>query len=119
EVFGDDGKLGEAAVVVVAGVAGGFTQVFPAGGTESADAAGMPQPGHADPGPRFEVPTAGADGIDDPDDLVARDDRPLAGGEVSFDNMEVGSADRATADPQPHFPRAGRRVGQLASNQRG
>ena len=61
----------------------------------------------ADADPLADVPGghAGADGVDDADDLVAGDDRLGRVGAQPLDGDDVGVADAAALDPEPHLPR--------------
>ena len=77
-------ELGKAAVDVAAREARAVAQVLPAAAAELAVAAGPAQPRYA-----HAAVTAG----DRADDLVAQDERRVAGAQLAVDEMEVGAAD--------------------------
>ena len=95
--------FGVTAVGVVAGEARILTEVLAFGPAEAARAAGMPEPGDADPLAELEARTAGAELIDTPDNLMARDDWNVVLGQVAFNDVQVGSTDGAAGDLEPDF----------------
>jgi hypothetical protein len=60
--------------------------------------AGVAQPGNADALTKAMVVNAGSDSIDAPDNLMSRNDRIFDVRQFAIQNMQIGSADAASAD---------------------
>jgi hypothetical protein len=103
----------EAAIARVSGEERIVAEVFPLAEAIIAVAAGAPEPGNTDPLPDREAANEGTHGIDPPDDLVPWNHRQLRLGQVAVDDVEVGSTDAASLDPDPNLSRTGRGVGPL------
>ncbi len=84
----------------------------------AAGAAGMPEPGNADPLAQLETADAFAQRIDAADNLVTRDDRQRRLRQLAVHHVQVGATDAASQylDPQLPWPRL--RLGQFAQLQR-
>jgi aryl-alcohol dehydrogenase-like predicted oxidoreductase len=65
------------------------------------------EPGDADALTRRETAGAHAAGIDDPDDLVPGGHTRSFGGQIALREMQVGSADTASGDPDAHLTGSG------------
>ena len=113
-----DGELGIAAVQRVAGEAGRVAQVLVAGAAIGAGAAGVAEPGDADPPADGERGGARAAGQHLAHDLVAGDQRQLGVRQLAVDDVQIGAADRAGLDPHQDLARAGDGVGEPGRAQR-
>jgi hypothetical protein len=118
EVFVDDGELRISAVFVVTGDSRVRAEVFVAGAAVPALAAGESEPGDAGAFAGGESRGARAQRIHLPDDLVAGDDVGTKRWELSFADVEVGSADGAGLDSEADLVRAGNGSGDVAQRQR-
>jgi len=83
----------------------------------AAGAAGVPQPGNADPLARLEAGHALAQGIDPPDDLVAGNDRQWRLRQFAVDHVQIGAADATGQHPHADLARPRLRHRQLAQLQ--
>ena len=108
----DDDMAGEAAVARVAGELRRVAQILAPAGAIAAMAAGVAEPGRADPRANSQR-HAGADRLDSADDLVSRHDRRLGVRQFAVDDMQIGAADAAGLDPQPRFARPRLGLGAL------
>ena len=110
-----DGELGVAAVEVVAREARAVAEVLAAGEAEAALAARPAEPGHADacPGSKRSPPATTSPTIWWPGTSGS-----FGSVELAVDDVQVGAADAAGADPEQHLARLRRRVGQLARAKR-
>jgi len=115
EIGRRDGVLGVSAVGVIAGELGRLAEIFLSLGAEAALAARVAQPGDAHPPANLQrlrnrkrlmrSRKRRTQLVDRADDLVAGDDRQLLLGQIPLDHVQVGAADRATADANPHLAR--------------
>ena len=105
------GVRGIAAVARVAGEKRVVAQVFALRRAIGTATAGVAEPWHADALPGFQAGDAGAERIDDPDDLVARRDRKPRLRQFAVDDVEVCAADSAGEDAQANFAGSGRGQG--------
>ena len=103
---------GEAAVARVAIEQRRVAQILAPAGAIAAMAAGVAEPGRADPRANSER-HAGADRLDPADDLVPRHDRQLGVRQLAVDDMQIGAADAAGLDPQSDFARPRLGLGPL------
>ena len=94
---------GIAAVARVAGKERLVAQVFPAFAAVPAMAASSAEPGNADAHAVREPSDAAADGVDPADDFVAGHDGEFWIRQFAVDDMEVGAANPAGGDPNPHL----------------
>ena len=113
-----DGELRVPARQLIPGEARVRAEVLPAGRARAADAARPPEPRHADPVADRRAFGALAERVDHADDLMPEDEGQDRFGEVAVDDMEVGAADPADMDAEPHLARARLGVGQLGGAQR-
>jgi hypothetical protein len=112
EVRARVGVLRVAAVQVVAGEARLVAEVLGAGPAEAAGPVGRAHPGDA-----HALSRAAA--LDDlADDLVAGNDRIAARRELSGDDVQVGAADAAGTDLEPHLAGGERRQRGALEHQR-
>src|ERR1700693_2384347 len=86
EVCADDAVLGVAAVDVVSGEAGLLAKILGVAPAVGTGAVGGVEPGDADPITCFERVDAGAESVDNTNDLVAGDDGELGKRQVAFDD---------------------------------
>ncbi len=84
----------------------------------AAGAAGMPEPGNADPLAQFEAADAFAQRIDAADNLVTRDDRQRHLRQFAIHHVQVGAAHAAGQHFYPQLTGPRLRLGQLAQLQR-
>ena len=96
--------IGIAAIDVVAGEPGRIAQVLSLHAAIAAAPAGMSEPGHADPVSGRERRHLRPDRNDLADDLVTGHDRQTGLGEVTVDDVQVGSAHAAGRYPDQHLP---------------
>ena len=113
-----DGMGRIAAIARVAGEERIVAQIFARAQTVGAMPAGMAKPGNADPLSKRETGHARTDRLDAPDDFVAWNDRKLRLGQFAVDDMEIGAANAARLDLEPHFADAGRRDRPLLHDER-
>jgi hypothetical protein len=88
---------------------------FPA---ESADAAGMSEPGNTDPVAEAVCRHIVADEVDATDNLMPGNDRVFDVWKLGIDDVKVGAADPARTDLDANFSVAGFRVRALLQVQR-
>lgn len=103
----DEGRRGEAAVGVPAGVPGGRAEVLAAGAAVPAPAAGAPQPGPAGPVADPEPGDRVAGGGHPADDLVPRYGLRAPRRQVPLGQVQIRTADPARLDVEQQLPRAG------------
>ena len=103
-----DGELGVAAVSVPPGVLRLLAEVLAAAAAPAARAAGVPEPGDADPVACGEPVGAGPQPGDLTHHLVARHGRGPPHRQVAFSEVQVCPAHAADPHPDEHLPRAGR-----------
>ncbi len=113
-----DGEFRVPARQLIPGEARVRAEVLPAGRARAADAARPSEPRHADPVADRQAFGALAERVDHADDLMPEDEGEDRFGEVAVDDMEVGAADPADMDAEPHLVRARLGVGQLGGAQR-
>ena len=113
----DDGELRVAAVGTPSGGRRFRAGVFPPFAAPPAAGVGAPQPRHADPIAEREPLRTGAEFVDEPDDLMPRDDLGRAGG-IALGEMQIGATDTAGPHRDPDLPRAGLRIWALPDLQR-
>jgi len=99
-------------------VKSGVAKVLPLRHAIGADAAGVAEPGDADPLAEAQPRYARPDRLDAADDLVTGDDRRFRIGQVSVQNMQVGATDAAGEHLDPHLALARFAVRQLGPDQR-
>src|SRR3546814_8580452 len=92
-----------ASVSRTSGKAGRVAQILTPGAAIVTAPAAMPQPRNAHPVTRQEAGHPFSQRGDDPDNLMARDNRKL-GGHFTVDNMEVSPADTAGGHLDQQFP---------------
>src|SRR5262245_9922467 len=80
-----------------------------------ADAAGLAQPGDADAVADLPAATAGAERIDNADDLVPRHDARLLRRQLTLHDVQIGTTDAAHRDPHANLGRSRHRFGQVAA----
>ena len=100
---------GVAAVAGVAGELGMVAEILAAVVAIEAMPAGVREPGNADPLADREAFDAGAEPLDEADDLVAGNDRQPLVRQLAVDDVQIGAADAAglDADQQLRRPRRG------------
>ena len=102
----------------VAGVALARAEVLAARVAELAVAAGAPEPGDRDPRPDGDV-RLGPGGLDDPDALVAGDERQRRLGlPVAVGRVDVGVAEPARLETDQHLLGARLRRGEVLDRER-
>ena len=108
EVLAHHHEFGVAAIVVVTGKPRVRAEVLAAAPAPGALAAGLAQPGDADPrAGGSEARASGATAYDRADDLVTGDDSRMARRQVALGDVEVGAADAAGLDTDENLARAG------------
>ena len=112
-----DGVVRIAAVNGVAGEEGVVAEVFMPGFAGAAMAAGVAQPGYADPVPGAERDCRAACLDDGADDLMAGDEGQLRMGQLAVHHVKVGTADAAGVDAHQYLVRPRLRDGQLPFSQ--
>jgi len=113
-----NGGRGKAAVARITGEFGAVAEVFLLRDAIGAGAAGMAQPGDADPLANPHALDAAADGIDPADDLMTWNDRHFRIGQFAVDDMQVGAADAAGEHLDADLPGAGLSIRQGSPHQR-
>ncbi len=102
------GTLGEAAVDVIPGELGLVAQVLAAAQAVATAAAGPAQPGNAYPLAHGGGRDALTQGVDRAHDLVTENERQLGMLQLAVENVQVGPADAARVNLDPHLSRPGR-----------
>jgi hypothetical protein len=87
--------------------------------TKATDAAGVAEPGNADPLIDTKPFDAGSDRIDPADDLMTGDDRIFAGGQFTIQNMQIGATDAASQHLHSDLARSGPPVRHVGPNKWG
>ena len=118
-MVGRDDILGKTTLRGIAREVSLFAQIFPAAAAVAAFAAGVVQPSHPDSGARGESRSIGPASLDHTHDLVPGDHWDELRPKLSFDDVQVSSADSAGVDANENF--TGARVGNrnFAQQQRG
>jgi hypothetical protein len=112
------GKFRIAAVKLIAREARVITKVLPAGLAVRANAAGVTKPEHANAITLGEALHTLPPGLDDSNNLMARDKREFRPGKLAVEDMQVRPADAASQDAKQHLARTRRRHGQINLAQR-
>jgi hypothetical protein len=110
----DERILRVSAIDLIAGKPGVLAQVLAPARAKFAAAARVLQPGDADSLADRPLTHAGANLTDDPDDLVAGNERKRGVGQLAFDNVKIRPADPADGDANQDLPRAWLRHWKLA-----
>ncbi len=79
----------------------------------------MPQPADPDPLAHHRGDHVRARRVDDPDDLVAWDQREHGIGELTVEEVQVGAAHGARAHREAHLAGAGEGKGEAPEHERG
>ena len=90
-----------------------IAKVFAASHTVRAVSARMPEPGNADALADLVTVDIRPDHIDDADDFVARNDRPLRVWKITIDDVKIRPADRASFNANADLPLLRGRIGSL------
>jgi hypothetical protein len=119
----DEGGLGDemrgvAAVAGVAGELGMVAKILAPVLAIGAMPAGVGEPGNPDPFADGEAFDAGAEPLDETDDLVAGNDRQPLVGQLAVDHVQIGAANAAGLDADQHFGAPRRGLGPLFEDQR-
>ena len=101
---------GKAAVARVAGKARAVAKVFPTAPAKGAFAAGIAQPGNADPLANAKGSHTGPERVDPADHLMAGNDRIGDTRQIPIDDMQIGPAHAAGAHLDAHIARPGHRI---------
>jgi hypothetical protein len=109
---------GEAAVAGISSEKGTIAEIFHALLTETADAAGVSEPGNPNPVTDPVGRDMAADEVDAADDFMARNNRIFDAGKLSIDDVKVGPANATRAHFDAYLPIAGDRVRALLYPQR-
>jgi hypothetical protein len=104
-----DGMRGETPVPRIAGEQGTIAKILHALPAETADATGVAEPGDTDPVADPVARDVAPDEIDAADDFMSRNDRIFDARQFGIDDVEVGSAHSARADPDANFVGAWKR----------
>ena len=102
----DERILRVSAIDLIAGKPGALAQVLAPARAKFADAARVLQPGDPDSLADRPLTHAGADLTDDPDGLVAGNERKRGVGQLAFDDVKIRPADPADGDANQDLPRA-------------
>ena len=102
-----DEMRGKAAVAGVAGEARAVAQILVVIPAIETFAAGVAQPGNADPFADLQVNYTGTKRIHPTDDLVSGNNRIGDVRQVTIDDMQIGAAHAAGADLDTHLTRTG------------
>jgi hypothetical protein len=102
-----DRVLGIAAVDRIAGETRALAEILAPGAAIGARAAGEAEPGHADAHPRLQAAHTLAERLNVADDLMPGNQRQLGFRQLAVDDVEIGAADAASGDAQPHLLRTG------------
>ena len=105
--------VAKAAVPRVSGEERTVAEVLHTLPAEAADAAGVSEPGDADPVAEAMCRDVVADEVDAADDFMSGNDRIFDVGKLRIDDMKVGPADPARAHLDANFAVAGDRVRAL------
>ena len=105
-----DEMRGKAAVARVTGEARAVAEVFPAASAIGTFAAGIAQPGNADPFANFQGCDPGTECIHPADHLMAGHDRIGDVRQFSIDDMQIGPAHAAGGDLDAHIAGPGDRI---------
>ena len=108
----------KATVACIAGEERPVAEILSVGRTIRTATAGVPQPGNVDAYAGSRPRDAATKRIDDPDDLVAGNDRQLRIGQFAVDDAQIGPADRAGLDAHTNFTGAGMPVRLFLKHQR-
>jgi hypothetical protein len=108
-----DAILSIAAIEAIAGEPGRIAEVFPTCVAVGALAAGMPEPGHANPLPDRQARHTQPQSFHPAHDLVPRDQGQLRPLEIVVHDMEIGPADPAAFHAQQNLQGAGRAYGHV------
>jgi hypothetical protein len=114
----DDSVFGVAAVLIPPGEDGLDAQVLLAGEAPATFPAGVSEPGDANPISDGESIGSRPNRIDQPDDLVTRDNSRPVHGKVTFDDVQVGAANPADQGSDPDLALFGGRRWDLAETER-
>jgi hypothetical protein len=100
----DERILRVSAINLIAGKPGALTQVLTPVRTKFTHAARLLQPGDADSLANLPLTHAGANLTDDPDGLVAGNERKRWVGQLAFDDVKIRPADPANSDANQGLP---------------
>jgi hypothetical protein len=114
----DDSVLGIAAVLIPPGEGRLHAEVLLTSETPATFSAGVSQPGNANPIPDGEPIGPGPNRVDQPDDLVTRDNSRPVHGEVTLDDVQVGATDPADQDSHPDLALSRSRRWDLGETER-
>ena len=108
---------GIAAVARVAGKQRAVAEIFHSFPTIAANAAGIAEPGHADPLAKAQRRHACAQGFDAAHDFMAWHDRVADVRQFAVHNVKIGATYATGSDPDPHHAGVRLRVGAFAPDQ--